>query len=74
MNFPGKVMYYKVVPHKISQRNDTSLKKFECVEKKLQSIYANFSAFSIKIMGFLSKKPIFDPKMIFFREKRDVII
>ena len=65
MIFPGKVMFYKVVPHKIWRRNDTSRSILICVEKKLQSVLCEFMQISMENNAFLSKIDFLTPKMIF---------
>jgi hypothetical protein len=36
--FPGKMMFYKIVPHKISRWNDPLMKVFECHENHLRGL------------------------------------
>ena len=65
MIFPEKVMFYKVVPHKIWRWNDTLQSILICVEKKLQSVLCEFMQISMENNAFLSKIDFLTPKMIF---------
>ena len=55
--FSGKVMFHKIVPHKISRRNDPSWSKFGFKKKS----YDHFLVILCEFPGFLTKNRLFDP-------------
>jgi len=65
MNFPGKVVFHKIVSHKISRRNDPSWSKFGCQGKKLWPLFGHF----MRILWIFDQKSKFRPPKWIFRGK-----